>query len=91
MYGLKLIRCFWMRKSPVHPDEPQQEIGMHIPIKNQCFKAYDIRGQVPLSLNEDIAYRIGRAMVAELQGKNIVLGRDVRKPSISGCNGSRFT
>ncbi|WP_198919219.1 phosphomannomutase [Pseudomonas chlororaphis subsp. aureofaciens] len=51
---------------------------MHIPIKTQCFKAYDIRGQVLSSLNEDIAYRVGRVMVAELQGKNIVLGRDMR-------------
>ncbi len=54
---------------------------MHTPIKTQCFKAYDIRGQVPSDLNEDVAYRIGRAMVAELQGKNIVLGRDMRLES----------
>ena len=26
-----------------------------------CFKAYDIRGQLGVELNEDIAYRIGRA------------------------------
>ncbi|VVP12466.1 phosphomannomutase [Pseudomonas fluorescens] len=54
---------------------------MHTPIKTQCFKAYDIRGQVPSDLNEDIAYRIGRAMVVELQGKSIVLGRDMRLES----------
>lgn len=54
---------------------------MHTPIKTQCFKAYDIRGQVPSELNEDIAYRIGRAMVVELQGKSIVLGRDMRLES----------
>lgn len=60
---------------------PQQESGMHTPIKTQCFKAYDIRGQVPSDLNEDVAYRIGRAMVVELQGKNIVLGRDMRLES----------
>ncbi|MHC5197080.1 phosphohexomutase domain-containing protein [Pseudomonas frederiksbergensis] len=54
---------------------------MHIPINTQCFKAYDIRGQVPSDLNEDIAYRIGRAMVAELQGESIVLGRDMRLES----------
>ncbi|POA32049.1 MULTISPECIES: phosphomannomutase [unclassified Pseudomonas] len=54
---------------------------MHTPIKTQCFKAYDIRGQVPSDLNEDVAYRIGRAMVAELQGKSIVLGRDMRLES----------
>jgi len=54
---------------------------MYPPIVTQCFKAYDIRGQVPSDLNEDIAYRIGRAMVAELHGKNIVLGRDMRLES----------
>jgi phosphomannomutase/phosphoglucomutase len=47
----------------------------------QCFKAYDIRGQVPAQLNEDIAYRIGRALVAELQGKTIVVGQDMRLES----------
>ena len=26
-----------------------------------CFKAYDIRGRIPDELNEDLAYRIGRA------------------------------
>lgn len=26
-----------------------------------CFKAYDIRGQLGEELNNDIAYRIGRA------------------------------
>ena len=26
-----------------------------------CFKAYDIRGRLGSELNEDIAYRIGRA------------------------------
>ena len=54
---------------------------MHTPIKTQCFKAYDIRGQVPSDLNEDVAYRIGRAMVVEVQGKSIVLGRDMRLES----------
>lgn len=42
-------------------------------IVTQCFKAYDIRGQVPAQLNEDIAYRIGRAPVVELQGKIFVI------------------
>ncbi|HEF4759238.1 TPA: phosphomannomutase [Pseudomonas putida] len=54
---------------------------MKTPVKTQCFKAYDIRGQVPSDLNEEVAYRIGRAMVTELQGKNIVLGRDMRLES----------
>lgn len=46
-----------------------------------CFKAYDIRGQVPSHLNDEIAYGIGRALVAELQGKTFVVGRDMRLES----------
>jgi len=46
-----------------------------------CFKAYDIRGQVPSELNDDIAYGIGRALVAELHGKTFVVGRDMRLES----------
>ena len=54
---------------------------MYPPIVTQCFKAYDIRGQVPAQLNEDIAYRVGRALVAELQGKTFVVGQDMRLES----------
>lgn len=50
-------------------------------IQTRCFKAYDIRGQVPNDLDRDIAYRIGRSMVAELGAKNIVVGRDMRLES----------
>ena len=32
--------------------------------KITCFKAYDVRGRVPEELDEDIAYRIGRAYAA---------------------------
>ncbi|QJC78456.1 phosphomannomutase [Pseudomonas umsongensis] len=54
---------------------------MYLPIQTHCFKAYDIRGQVPAQLNDDIAYRIGRALVAELNGKSFVVGRDMRLES----------
>jgi phosphomannomutase len=46
-----------------------------------CFMAYDIRGQVPSQLNEDVAYRIGRAYAAYLQPKRVVVGEDVRLSS----------
>ena len=46
-----------------------------------CFKAYDIRGQLGVELNEEIAYRIGRAYAEFLQPKSIVLGGDVRLTS----------
>jgi phosphomannomutase/phosphoglucomutase len=54
---------------------------MYPAIQTQCFKAYDIRGQVPAQLNDDIAYRIGRALVTELSGKSFVVGRDMRLES----------
>lgn len=50
-----------------------------------CFKAYDIRGQLGTELNENIAYRIGRAYGEWLpEGKKkIVVGGDVRLTSES--------
>lgn len=51
--------------------------------KLTCFKAYDIRGKLGEELNEDIAYRIGRAYGEFLKPKNIVLGSDVRLTSES--------
>ena len=46
-----------------------------------CFKAYDIRGQLGTELNEEIAYRIGRAYADFLKPSSIVLGGDVRLTS----------
>jgi len=53
------------------------------PISLTCFKAYDIRGRVPDELNEDIAWRIGRAFAAELNPRTVIVGRDVRLESPS--------
>jgi len=50
-----------------------------------CFKAYDIRGQVPNQLNEDVAYRIGRAFAAFLKPRKVVVGQDVRLSSGDLC------
>ena len=47
----------------------------------QCFKAYDIRGRVPDELNEDIAYRIGRAFAQQLWPRCVAVGYDVRLSS----------
>lgn len=48
-----------------------------------CFKAYDIRGQLDEELNDDIAYRIGRAYAQHLSPKSIAVGGDVRLSSES--------
>ena len=46
-----------------------------------CFKAYDIRGRVPAELNEEVAWRIGRACAEHLRPRTVVVGRDVRPTS----------
>jgi len=51
--------------------------------KLTCFKAYDVRGKLGEELNDDIAYRIGRAYGEFLKPKSIVLGSDVRLTSES--------
>ncbi len=48
-----------------------------------CFKAYDIRGRLGAELNEDIAYRIGRAYAQYLNAGRVVVGGDVRLSSES--------
>ncbi|WP_313400663.1 phosphomannomutase CpsG [Acinetobacter variabilis] len=49
--------------------------------KLSCFKAYDIRGKLGTELNEDIAYRIGRAYGQIYQPKTVIVGCDVRLTS----------
>ncbi len=48
-----------------------------------CFKAYDIRGRLGDELNEEIAYRIGRAYGEFAKPKTVVVGGDVRLTSES--------
>ena len=51
-------------------------------IKNlTCFKAYDIRGKLGEELNDDIAYRIGRATAQSQKAKTVVVGFDARAKS----------
>jgi phosphomannomutase len=49
-------------------------------IDESIFKAYDIRGVYPESLNEDVARDIGRAFVNHLglSGSRVVVARDMR-------------
>ncbi|HPI36701.1 MAG TPA: phosphomannomutase, partial [Ignavibacteriaceae bacterium] len=51
--------------------------------KLSSFKAYDVRGKVPTELNEDLAYKIGRAYTKLINCKEVVIGFDVRKSSVS--------
>jgi phosphomannomutase/phosphomannomutase/phosphoglucomutase len=53
------------------------------PEVRKSFKAYDIRGRIPDELNEEVAYRIGRAYASLLKSKKVCVGRDVRLSSKS--------
>ena len=53
----------------------------------KVFKAYDVRGHYPSELDEEGAYAIGRAFVAQFEPKSIAVGRDMRvsSPSIAAA------
>ena len=53
-----------------------------MPVKElTCFKAYDIRGELGINFDPDIAYRIGRAVAQHFLARKIIVGRDVRATS----------
>ena len=45
------------------------------------FKAYDIRGIYPDELDDDTAYKIGRAFVTHTKARQVMVGRDTRNSS----------
>ena len=47
----------------------------------RCFTAYDVRGQVPETFNEDIARCIGRAFAEHFDLKQVIIGHDMRLSS----------
>ena len=49
--------------------------------KLSCFKAYDIRGELEVELDDDVAYRVGRAFARTLNLKSVVVGGDARETS----------
>jgi phosphomannomutase len=44
----------------------------------KVFKAYDIRGIHPTEIDEDGAYRVGRAYVEQFEPRVVAVGRDMR-------------
>lgn len=61
-------------------------IIIHIMNKISCFKAYDIRGQVPDELNEELAYLIGCCFAKIINPGTVVVGYDVRLESLRLTN-----
>jgi len=43
----------------------------------EIFRAYDIRGEYPKDVNDEIVYKIARILVQTFDAKNVVIGRDV--------------
>ncbi len=43
-----------------------------------AFKAYDIRGKYPAEVNEELAYRLGKAFCVMLGARRIAIGHDIR-------------
>ncbi len=48
-----------------------------------CFKSYDIRGELDVTLTDDIAYDIGAAFAQVISAKTVVVGGDCRESSES--------
>ncbi len=45
------------------------------------FKAYDIRGVVPNEVDEELAYRVGRAYADQYEAEKVAVGYDIRESS----------
>src|SRR5439155_14981000 len=52
-----------------------------VTVDPSIFKAYDVRGIYGENLNDEVAYRIGRAAAQYLQVPEIAVGRDMRNSS----------
>ena len=55
-------------------------------VKLTCFKAYDIRGELGIDIDAQIAYRIGRAVAQHFNVKKVVVGWDARQTSAEFAN-----
>lgn len=54
-------------------------------VNTSGFGAYDIRGKYPESINQELAYRVGRVFPEIFDAKKVVIGHDIRlsSPTIS--------
>ena len=51
---------------------------VRVELSNKSFGAYDIRGIYPTEVNEELAYRVGRAYVDLIGAKKVCVGHDIR-------------
>lgn len=52
-------------------------------INKSIFRTYDVRGKYPSEIDEESAFKIGRAFGQFLEGDNIAIGMDARESSMS--------
>lgn len=50
-------------------------------VLDKVFKAYDVRGEYPEQLDEELAERIGRAFIALTGARTLAIGQDMRPSS----------
>ena len=46
-----------------------------------CFKTYDVRGELGVNFDANIAYRIGYAIAQHFESGNVIIGHDARRTS----------
>ena len=55
-------------------------------VNTSGFGPYDIRGIYPVSINQDLAYRVGRVFPKLFDAKKIVVGHDIRLSGPTLCD-----
>lgn len=50
-------------------------------VNQSIFKAYDIRGIYPAEINEEVVYRVGKAVQLLTKAKKVIVGHDARLSS----------
>jgi phosphomannomutase len=66
--------------SPARCSDPTGRLRARMDL-DAIFKAYDVRGIYPDELDEEVAHRAGRAFVAFLDARQVLVARDMRASS----------
>src|SRR6266540_3331002 len=83
-YNARLVSPWTPRPSAVAAVRPRASHARSRPVPadlDQVFKAYDVRGLYPEQLDEDLAQRIGRAIIELTGAGSLAIGQDMRPSS----------
>ena len=67
-----------MRISPKQIKSSGNKEALFMSYCTKAFGAYDIRGIYPATINEEVAYRIGRFFLSLFGAKKVVVDNDIR-------------